>query len=123
MVETRAGIQAEFKVEGELELSPDIEVQLYWVVYEALSNVLKHAKAKHVFLDFRFLDGRLIVVVQDDGVGFDLEKYNVSQSSGLKNIIDRIEGLGGSIKIDSRPGEGTSVKIVLENPDHFPING
>jgi PAS domain S-box-containing protein len=121
MVETRAGIQAEFNVEGEPDLPQDFEIQLYWVVYEALSNVLKHAKAKHVFLNFRFSNGKSSVIVQDDGVGFDLEKFKLSQSSGLKNIIDRVEGLGGSIKIDSKPGEGTTIRIVLENPVHFPL--
>jgi PAS domain S-box-containing protein len=120
MVETRAGIQAEFIVEGEPELPQDFEIQLYWAVYEALSNVLKHAKAKHVFLNFSFSAGRSIVIIQDDGVGFDLEKLNLSQSSGLKNIIDRVEDLGGSIKIDSKPGEGTSIRIVLVDPAHFP---
>jgi signal transduction histidine kinase len=120
MVETRAGIQAEFNVEGEPELSQDFEIQIYWAVYEALSNVLKHAKAKHVFLNFSFSGGRSTVVIQDDGVGFDLEKFNLSQSSGLKNIIDRVDGLGGSIKIDSKPGGGTSIRIVLEDPAHYP---
>ena len=119
MVETRAGIQAEFNVEGEPELPQDFEIQLYWAVYEALSNVLKHAKAKHVYLNFSFSAGRSTVVIQDDGVGFDLEKFNLSQSSGLKNIIDRVEDLGGSIKIDSKPGEGTSIRIVLKDPAHY----
>jgi len=122
MVETRVGIQTEFNVEGEPELPLDIEVQLYWVVYEALSNVLKHANAKHVFLKFVFSDGRSEVVIQDDGVGFDLEKINLSQSSGLKNIIDRIEGLGGIIEIFARPGEGTAIRILLEGPSHYEEN-
>jgi PAS domain S-box-containing protein len=120
MVEARAGIQAEFKVAGEPEFPEDIEIQLYWVIYEALSNVLKHANAKNVFLDFDFSDGKTTVVLKDDGVGFDLVNFNLSQSSGLKNIIDRIEGLGGSIEIHSKPGEGTSIRIVLEDLAYTP---
>jgi PAS domain S-box-containing protein len=121
MVETRVGIQAKFYVEGESELHQDVETQLYWVVYEALSNVLKHANAKNVCLDFNFADGKTSVVLKVDGVGFDLVNLNLSQSSGLKNIIDRVEGLGGSIEVHSMPGEGTSIKIVLEDPAQFPL--
>jgi PAS domain S-box-containing protein len=119
MVENRVGIQAEFNVEGEPELHQDVEIQLYWVVYEALSNVLKHANAKHVFLNFSFTNGKTTVVLKDDGVGFDLVSFNLSQSSGLKNIIDRVEGLGGRIEIDSKPGKGTSIRIVLMDSAHF----
>jgi PAS domain S-box-containing protein len=119
MVEARVGIQSEFKVEGEPEFPEEIEIQLYWVVYEALSNVLKHANAKHVYLNFNFSNGRTSVVVQDDGNGFDLEKFNFEKSSGLKNIIDRIEGLGGSIEIDAKPDEGTSIRIVIDDPAYF----
>ena len=119
MVETRVGIKSDFFVEGEPELSHDVEIQLYWVVYEALSNVLKHANAKNVFLKFSFINGKTTVLLRDDGVGFDLDGFNLSQSSGLKNIVDRVEGLGGSIKIQSTPGEGTSIRIDLEDSAHF----
>jgi PAS domain S-box-containing protein len=121
MVENRVGIQAEFNVEGEPDLPLDIEVQLYWVVYEALSNVLKHANAKHVYLKFAFSDGRTAIDIKDDGVGFDPEKINISHSSGLKNIIDRIEGLGGNLEITSSLGEGTSIRIVLEDLNQFSL--
>jgi signal transduction histidine kinase len=120
MVENRAGIQAEFKVEGEPEFPEDVEIQLYWVIYEALSNVQKHANAMNVFLNFSFSDGKTTAVLKDDGVGFDLEKFNIDKSSGLNNRIDRVEGLGGSIEIHSKPGEGTSIRIVLEDPAHKP---
>jgi PAS domain S-box-containing protein len=120
MVETRAGIQTEVKVEGEPEFREDIEIQLYWVIYEALSNVLKHAKAQHVSLKLNFSKKRTTVVLKDDGIGFDLEKINLNKSSGLKNIIDRIEGLGGHIEIVSKPGGGTSIRIVIDNPAIFP---
>jgi PAS domain S-box-containing protein len=114
LVESRAGIQTEFNVVGEPELSGDIETQLYWVIYEALSNVLKHAKAKHVTLSFDFSDGMATIGLYDDGVGFDSSNLNPLESSGLKNITDRVESIGGKIQLDSRSGEGTSIRIVLE---------
>ena len=117
MVENRAGIQADFSVLGEPDLLPDIETQLYWVVYEALTNVLKHAKAKHVSLCFDFSDGRATVFLHDDGVGFDPASLNQKMGGGLKNIIDRVESIGGKLHVDSKSGEGTSIRIVLEGID------
>jgi len=117
MVESRAGIKAEFNIVGEPELAQDIETQLYWVVYEALTNVLKHAKATNLSLSFEFSEERSMVRLHDDGVGFDLSKINISESSGLTNIIDRVENFGGKIQVDSKPGEGTTIRIVLEKID------
>ena len=111
MVENRAGIQTDFSISGDPDLSPDIETQLYWVVYEALSNVLKHAKAKHVSLHFEFSDGRSTVILQDDGIGFDTSKIDLTQSSGLRNVTDRIKTAGGEIQVISEPGEGTTLRI------------
>ena len=105
------GIDAEFTVEGEPDLTQDMETQLYWVVYEALSNVLKHAKAKHVSLNFRFSGRNAAVILKDDGVGFDPTTYQYSHSGGLKNIVERVQGFGGKITIDSDPGAGTNIKI------------
>jgi signal transduction histidine kinase len=115
MVESRAGIHSEFHVDGEPDLPQDIETQLYWVVYEALSNVLKHAQAQHVSLHFDFSDGRSVVILHDDGVGFDSAALSGRESSGLKNINERVEMIGGKIQIESRPGEGTMIKIILDD--------
>lgn len=117
MVESRAGIQSDFNVQGEPKLSQDIETQIYWIVYEALSNVLKHSHAKNISLRFDFSNGRSTVTLCDDGIGFDRSKLDISESSGLKNIIDRVENLGGIIHINSKPGEGTSIRIELEDLD------
>jgi PAS domain S-box-containing protein len=117
MVESRAGIQSEFNVQGEPKLSQDIETQIYWIVYEALSNVLKHSHAKNISLRFIFSNGRSTVTLRDDGIGFDRSRLDISESSGLKNIIDRVENLGGIIQINSKPGEGTTIRIELEDMD------
>jgi len=117
MVENRVGLDSTLNVTGEPNLSQDIETQLYWVVYEALSNVLKHAKAKHVSVNFEFDEGRSTVFIQDDGVGFDPSGLKQHQVGGLKNLIDRVESIGGQMQIDSKIGEGTTIRIVLENLD------
>ena len=115
MVENRAGIQAELSVVGEPNLPQEVETQLYWVVYELLSNVLKHARAKHVSLRFEFSEIRTSIILHDDGVGFDPARLKHMMGRGLKNIIDRVEIIGGKIEIDSKPGEGTSIRIVFED--------
>jgi PAS domain S-box-containing protein len=115
MVESRAGIKAEFHVVGEPELSQDVETQLYWSIYEALSNVLKHAHAKHVSLRFDFSREGSKVILSDDGVGFNSSGLNERDSSGLKNIVDRVETFGGEIQIVSKPGEGTTITIILND--------
>ncbi len=56
-VESRAGCHTEFHVDGEPNLSPEEETELYWTVHEALNNVLKHARAKHVIVDLQFHNG------------------------------------------------------------------
>ena len=115
MVENRAGIHSELNVNGKPDLSSNIETQLYWIAYEALSNVLKHAKAKNVSLNFDFFDETTTVILQDDGVGFDPSKQRYSNGSGLKNIINRVESFGGKLRIDSKPGEGTLLRIDIQH--------
>jgi PAS domain S-box-containing protein len=111
MVESRAGIKTNCVVVGEPEVSEEVETQLYWVVYEALSNVLKHANAVHVSLNFEFSDEGLSVIIQDDGMGFDPTTLPQSHEGGLKNVIERVESIGGKISIESKLGEGTKIKI------------
>ena len=113
-VEARAGVQKELYVDGEPELSLEVETELYWSVHEALNNVLKHARAQHVYLDLRFQNGSAAITLRDDGAGFDTSTLPQSNGMGLKNVADRVEKLGGSFKIESKPGEGTVFEIKLE---------
>jgi PAS domain S-box-containing protein len=117
MVENRVGLDTKFIVTGEPNLTKAKEIQLYWVVYEALSNVLKHAKAKHVTLNFEFDEGRSTVFIQDDGVGFNPLKLKHLQGGGIVNMMDRVESIGGQIKVDPKIGEGTTIRIILDNSD------
>jgi len=114
-VERRAGIKTEFYAQGEPDLSNEIEKELYWSVHEALNNVLKHARAKNVSLNLHFQNGSAAITLQDDGVGFDASRFDRSNGMGLKNVTDRIQKLGGSLKIESNPGEGTIFHIKLEH--------
>lgn len=112
-VEARAGCQAEFHVQGEPHLSPEVETELYWAVHEALNNVLKHARAKHVYVDLQFRNGGSKITIVDDGVGFDATNFERISGIGFKNITERINRIGGSFKVESKNGKGTFFEVKL----------
>lgn len=114
-VERRAGIQARVLVEGEVDLAPGLEEELYGIAQEALNNALKHARASKIALSVRMVDKSVILEVADDGQGFDLAEVQVKGGLGLISMQERAEKIGGQLDIDSAPGEGTRVSVkVLE---------
>jgi PAS domain S-box-containing protein len=100
----RAPLPVELAVELGERLPPPVEAAAYYVVAEALTNVAKYAQADvarvHVFRS----DSRAVVEVRDDGVGGARET-----GSGLRGLADRVEALGGALRLDSPAGEGTTV--------------
>ena len=93
----------------ENQLPQAVAVAAYFTCSEALANAAKHARASRVTVVVEPRDDRLLVEVADDGVGgADLEG-----GSGLRGLVDRIEALGGRLKLDSAPGRGTRVIAVL----------
>jgi PAS domain S-box-containing protein len=113
-VESRAGFAVEFNVEGIQRPRPDVEVELYYVAQEALNNIIKHARANRVKVDLRLAEDRTILVVQDDGIGFDIEAVGSSVGLGLRSIRERIQSIGGKVELRSVPLEGTTLKIEVE---------
>ena len=89
-------------------LRPEIESAVYFCCAEALQNVAKHAgPGVHAHVDLKVARGVLEFEVRDDGCGF--EPTSQSPGNGLLNLRDRLQPLGGSLRIDSRPGHGTAV--------------
>jgi signal transduction histidine kinase len=88
-----------------------VEAELYYVAQEALNNVIKHAKANRVKVDLRLAEDRTILVVQDDGIGFDIEAVESSGGLGLRSIRERIQSMGGKVELHSVPLGGTTLKI------------
>lgn len=82
---------------------------------EALTNVLRHARARNVWVELRERDGEVEVGIRDDGIGFDQETARMrarrGESFGLLGIRERVELLGGRTDIQSRPGQGTSIRV------------
>jgi signal transduction histidine kinase len=99
------------------------QVALYRLLQGALSNVLKHASAKNVKVSLKSMkDSGLIMIVEDDGVGFDTGAKPRRRSFGLTAMRERVEVLGGKINVESRPAtpaakvHGTRIEVDLPLP-------
>lgn len=87
-------------------LSNLVETTIYFVLAEALANVVKHARASNVRVHLTLDDARLRLDVEDDGVG----GASMEAGSGLRGLTDRVEAIGGTISVSSSPGLGTRVR-------------
>ena len=92
-------------------LQKDYELALYRITQELINNVLKHAEAKHVSLQIGHRDEKIILMIEDDGKGFDISSYK--DGYGLRNLEARTKLLHGVMTIDSHSGKGTSVLIEI----------
>ncbi|WP_405796394.1 ATP-binding protein [Streptomyces sp. NBC_01506] len=102
-------ISAQVEVTGTREpLSPAIEVSLFRVAQESLTNVAKHAGASRVGVTLSYTGTEVLLDVRDDGRGFAFAK-GVGTGFGLTSMRQRIRGVGGHVEVQSAPGEGTSV--------------
>ena len=111
------GLKTDFVVQGlgTARLSPTLETTLYRIVQEALTNVVKHARAETVSVLLERRGPAVIAVVEDDGAGFDVAAArNEEKSLGLASMEERASLLGGVLTIESQPGAGTT--IVAEVP-------
>jgi signal transduction histidine kinase len=89
----------------------DTAIALFRVVQEGLSNIIKHAHAKTVKLQMSGDDDRCILMLEDDGRGFDAQSPEFRWSHGLMGMRQRVEGIDGRLDIQSRVGVGTTLRI------------
>ncbi|HOZ37779.1 MAG TPA: histidine kinase N-terminal 7TM domain-containing protein [Anaerolineaceae bacterium] len=103
------------KIIREKSLSPMVEIELFRIIQETLTNVRKHANATRIKINFESVDGFLSTCVEDNGYGFDLEKHRSMQGNhfGLQMMRERAEVVGGSVQMDSQKGQGTRVRIMV----------
>jgi PAS domain S-box-containing protein len=98
-------------------LHPDLATACFRAVQEALTNVVRHARARQVWVELRQGDAEVQLIIRDDGVGFDpgraRQRSARGASLGLLGIQERIELLGGQLAIESEPGHGTTVRVWL----------
>jgi len=119
-----SGLDVSIRIELPERLEPDLETVLYRVAQEALTNIVKHSRAKHVWVSLREHEGAVTLEIRDDGVGFRPEESPTLVQDGHLGLIamrERVETIGGGWELRSTPGEGTVVRAVFgEKPSAVP---
>ena len=93
-------------------LDNQLEMKLYQIIQELITNVLKHANATEVSIELNHFEDLINIMVQDNGIGFDEKTSKIEKKgTGLDNIKERVEGLKGTFIIDSKKGSGTTISI------------
>lgn len=115
-VEKHSGMTVEAKVHGaERRLTVEVEMLLFRITQEALRNVERHSQATNVEVILELDEGKTKITVKDNGKGFDppeiMSDLVKDGRLGLAGMQERIQLLGGSLKIESKPGKGTTVTI------------
>jgi len=105
----RSAVPVKLDLAVDRRLADRVEVGAYYVVSEALANAAKHAHASRVEVQAQADDHVLELRIDDDGVG----GADPEQGSGLTGLVDRVEALGGTMRISSPPGDGTSLYVEL----------
>ena len=112
----RASLPVELRAEVPERLDPAIEAAAYFLVSEALTNVSKHAQARHVWIRLAAEEHSVDLTIRDDGIGFDpaqAARLLKDGHFGLAGMRERVELGGGRLDLDSRPGEGTTIGVAL----------
>jgi PAS domain S-box-containing protein len=106
------GLKVSFK-SGKIRkrMPANVETVLYRIVQEALTNVVRHAHATRVDVVLTVRDDKLVVIVEDDGIGFDPEAAMTGEHLGLFGIRERAEMIDGMLEIESAPGKGTTLIV------------
>jgi signal transduction histidine kinase len=115
--EEEYAIETSVDLKGLDSIPPSVELTVFRILQEELTNVRKHSGADTVKISLETSQGDVVLTVEDDGVGFDPEMLQAAQESGehmgLVAMRERAELLGGNLSVDSQPGEGTRVVVRL----------
>jgi two-component system, chemotaxis family, CheB/CheR fusion protein len=122
----RTGIPVDFVSAGidEVRLPAAIETTLYRIVQEAMNNVYKHAAAKSVSVSLARRNTHLLAIVEDDGVGFELESLGSGGDTpriGIAGMRERAAIVDGELTLDSSPGHGTTVRVNIPIPPELAL--
>ena len=113
----KAGVVCDIRLPEDGEPIPkDISITLFRIVQEGLSNIIRHASAKHVSLDLTDGGGEYAFTLQDDGCGFDPNSTRDVWPHGIMGMQQRVRALGGRFSLDSTPGKGTTLRVTVPAP-------
>jgi signal transduction histidine kinase len=105
------GIQPTYHLHLPNTLSNDVNLTVYRIIQEALTNTSKYANASQVLLQIQATDTGLRLMIADDGQGFEWEQNQTG--FGLQEMRERVLALGGELVIDSMPGCGCQIRVAL----------
>ena len=107
-------VDVRIDVEAEDRLDAGAREAIFYVAADALGNVARHARARHVTLSLRAEDGAVVLEIADDGVGF--EPDGAVAGLGLRNMRERAFNIGARLDVESRPGAGTRLVLRMRAP-------
>lgn len=117
-VHSQSGLEVKFEHQDDVgTLSPEVSTAAYRIIQEALTNIVRHARASEAEVRLQVQSEGLCLKVKDNGCGFNLRALAIGTSSGLSGMRERAHLLGGSFVVESVPGQGTHIAVVL------PISG
>jgi signal transduction histidine kinase len=117
-VEKKTGLKGIITVEpAEIKIKSQVSTTLYRVFREALTNILRHAQAEHVFIKLSQRLGSIILAIRDDGRGITKKELKGTTSLGLVGIRERVRMVGGTFTIEGETGSGTvlTVEVPIKN--------
>jgi signal transduction histidine kinase len=109
------GLSMSLEVKGEMRrLDPTLETVLFRVAQEAVTNIARHAKTKKAQIQLVYAPEQITLKVSDTGVGFDpTETFDAPRGWGLASMRERVESVGGKVRVRSAPGEGTTIEVIV----------
>src|SRR4051794_12197242 len=110
-------LAVDLEINTDVSLAPDEQIEVFRIVQESLANVRKHAGARHADVLITRRSGRRVLVVVDDGTGFESEvtEENARAGQGLQNIRRRATSIGAAFALRSSPGPATALEVVLRS--------
>jgi two-component system, NarL family, sensor kinase len=107
-------LRISFSTEGQLgDLEKNMEIMIYRIIQECMQNILKHADAGKVDISIILENGEIDVIIEDNGVGFDMDSIRNIEGMGMKNLKSRIDFLNGKLDINSQKGRGTVIAFYI----------
>ena len=115
-------LRVDTEIEGLRRYHQNFEIKTYNIIHEFVNNILKHSKAKNAIIKIKEELGQILVEVSDDGIGFNQTKIGLKDGLGINQIDARIQTMKGKIKITSKKGKGTQIKVELPIQEKEVVN-